>query len=128
MPLAAAERGGHSLHPHAARLSLPPSVTVYLSLCLSLPPSAALRKPVQHVPGAAAAAVAPRRPAEAVFYFLSLVVEGERLAAKEKYMMPYRNAESAHCGGKKTEYMMSQMEIVVRTNVYKVQYRINFSL
>lgn len=35
MPLAAAERGGHSLHPHTARLSLLLSV----SACLALPPS-----------------------------------------------------------------------------------------
>lgn len=93
MPLAAAERGGHSLHPHAARLSLPPSVTVYLSLCLSLPPSAALRKPVRHVPGAAAAAAAPRRLGEAVFYFLSSVVEGERLTVKEIYTVQHQNGE-----------------------------------
>lgn len=34
MPLAAAERGGHSLHPHTARLSLPLSLSISPSVCL----------------------------------------------------------------------------------------------
>lgn len=36
MPLAAAERGGHSLHPHTARLSLPLSLSISRSVCLCL--------------------------------------------------------------------------------------------
>lgn len=35
MPLAAAERGGHSLHPHTARLSLPLSLSISRPACLS---------------------------------------------------------------------------------------------
>lgn len=124
MPLAAAERGGHSLHPHAARLSLPPSVTVYLSLRLSLLPSAALRKPVRHVPGAVAAA-APRPVGEAVFYILPSVVEGERLAVREKYVMLHQTGEEETTGN--AFIVMSQREIIVCINVFKVQYRIHFS-
>lgn len=42
LPLAAAERGGHSLHPHAARLSLSLCHCLSLALSVSLSPRARL--------------------------------------------------------------------------------------